>query len=361
MEDYERHMRREREQRERQLVQTVDHEPRPLFEEPRRLNPSEVDDTITNTLGDYAQARDLIGLYSNNISGNRPGIVLPGIVPTTSPLSSNSATSSGSGSYSTFSSSSSSQQQQSQRQPPPHHYAQPPRQPSYIKQADNKPPYNGRGGYPGQPVKNDIRSSSGMAPPKGPPPGAGMLKPPSTTQMPNGRSSSSASSAEKSYLGPPVPSSSQNGGFSQPQIPKFSKKPPSDINKIINEINDVYRAPAPLTAIAATPHTTIVENYNLNAVNKNKYAFLPEVPMIEPLNSPPAAIKPISELPPSPPMVYNTAAASGSGSGVAALPAPIVSAAPLAASATHLTKESPLKNLKTEKNSTPTLEKQNST
>lgn len=95
---------------------------------------------------------------------------------------------------------------------------------SYTKHTDNKPAYNGRGGYPGQPVsKNDIHSKSGVAPAKLPPPpvphiqsptplaatgataGPGTMLPPSTTMMPNGR-------PNDNFLAPPL-----NGArFSQP-------------------------------------------------------------------------------------------------------------------------------------------------
>lgn len=241
--EYERKQRREREKSERQQVQTSSSNREvALFSEPRRVNPSEDDDKISAKLGDYSKARDFINLYTVGISnsGHRhmPNAVLPGIVPTSSPLPNVSAGVATSASSTGSSSSSSSSQRllpppppqtQQQSQQPPHHYQQQQqqlRQTPYVKQADNKPPYNGRGGYPGQPVN---RLSSGMAPPKGPP--SGSLLPPATTHMPNGRqTSSSASSVEKSYLGPPTASSSSssathNGRFSQPSIPKQRQKP----------------------------------------------------------------------------------------------------------------------------------------
>lgn len=249
--EYERKQRREREKSERQQVQTSSSNREvALFPEPRRVNPSEDDDKISAKLGDYSKARDFINLYTVGISNSahrqNPNAVLPGIVPTSSPLphvSGNVATSSSSAG---FPSSSSSQrllpppppQAQQQSQQPPHHYQQQQqqlRQAPYVKQADNKPPYNGRGGYPGQPVN---RLSSGMAPPKGPP--SGSLLPPATTHMPNGRqSSSSASSLEKSYLGPPTASSSSaathNGRFSQPSIPKQRQKTlPPEVSELID-------------------------------------------------------------------------------------------------------------------------------
>uniref|UniRef100_A0A1I8MX19 AF4/FMR2 family member lilli n=1 Tax=Musca domestica TaxID=7370 RepID=A0A1I8MX19_MUSDO len=298
--EYERKVRREREKSERQQVQASSSSNREvaLFSEPRRVNPSEDDDDIAAKLGDYSKVKDFINLYTVGISnsGHRqmpPNAVLPGIVPT-SPASSSLI------SPMSSSSSSSSRLQpppppQSQQPPPSHHYQQHQqqlRQAPYVKQADNKPPYNGRGGYPGQSVN---RLSSGMAPPKGPP---GSLLPPSSTHMPNGRQTSSSSSAsEKSYLGPPSASSSttHNGRFSQPSIPKQRQKPAfhteeNDIKEILNQVTTAFRPPKMLTGIDATPHNTLMENYNLNEPNKHKYSFdISEKTnsMIEPLDSSP--------------------------------------------------------------------------
>ncbi|XP_073823789.1 AF4/FMR2 family member lilliputian isoform X2 [Musca autumnalis] len=300
--EYERKIRREREKSERQQVQASSSSNREvaLFSEPRRVNPSEDDDDIAAKLGDYSKVKDFISLYTVGISnsGHRQmpaNAVLPGIVPT-SPASSSL--------ISPMSSSSSSSSRlppppppQSQQPPPSHHYQhqQQLRQAPYVKQADNKPPYNGRGGYPGQPVN---RSSSGMAPPKGPP---GSLLPPSSTHMPNGRqTSSSSSSSEKSYLGPPPAAASSssatlNGRFSQPSIPKQRQKPAfneeNDIKEILHKVTSAFRPPKMLTGIDATPHNTLMENYNLNEPNKHKYSFDISAKggssLIEPLDSPP--------------------------------------------------------------------------
>ncbi|XP_075150269.1 AF4/FMR2 family member lilliputian isoform X2 [Haematobia irritans] len=298
--EYERKQRREREKSERQQVQTSSSSNREvaLFPEPRRVNPSEDDDNIAAKLGDYSKVREYINLYTVGISnsGHRQmpaNAVLPGIVPT-SPASSASSSL-----ISPLPSSSSSMrllppQSSSQSQQPPHHYQQHQqqlRQAPYVKQADNKPPYNGRGGYPGQPVN---RSSSGMAPPKGPPSSSSSLMPPTTAHMPNGRQTSSSSANEKSYLGPPAPTM-HNGRFSQPSIPKQRQKPafPSeenDINDILNHVTSTFRPPTMLTAIDATPHNTLMENYNLSEPNKHKYSFdiSAKVGAIEPLmDSPP--------------------------------------------------------------------------
>lgn len=86
-----------------------------------------------------------------------------------------------------------------------------------YKHTDNKPAYNGRGGYPGQAGnKNDTHSKSGAIPAKLPPTsvphvqsptplsatgataGPGTMLPPSTTMMPNGRPN------DNNFLPPPI-------------------------------------------------------------------------------------------------------------------------------------------------------------
>lgn len=55
-----------------------------------------------------------------------------------------------------------------------HHHHQSAARGGFIKPADGKPPYEGRGGYPGQPVKHgsgtNNHRSNGIVPAKGPPP-----------------------------------------------------------------------------------------------------------------------------------------------------------------------------------------------
>lgn len=264
MEDPERRKRdarREREKYERQQGIQSDDRETSLFAEPRRLNPSEGDAEITAALGEFIDARDhmnnsTVGIYRQapGASSNARLQALPkgfGNSSSSSSISSSSASIIASSSASSSSSSAlvpgqlaTSQQQQQQQQ----HYQQQQRAPTYLKQADNKPPYNGRGGYPGQPMKNDIPSSSGMAPPRGPPRSSSSnnnnnnnsssatnnattaaaaatsattlspLGPPMSTQMPNGR--------EKSFLGPPAPALPNGGRFVPPAA--SSKRPGSN-------------------------------------------------------------------------------------------------------------------------------------
>lgn len=59
-----------------------------------------------------------------------------------------------------------------QQQPPPQHRQQQQQRSGFVKPADGKPPYAGRGGFPGRSVKHgeQQRSNGALAPPKGPPP-----------------------------------------------------------------------------------------------------------------------------------------------------------------------------------------------
>lgn len=63
-------------------------------------------------------------------------------------------------------------QQQNNGRPPSHH---PHQRGVFVKPTDGKPPYEGRGGYPGQPGNKHANNpsnhrSNGILPPKGPPP-----------------------------------------------------------------------------------------------------------------------------------------------------------------------------------------------
>lgn len=101
----------------------------------------------------------------------------------------------------------------------PHHYHQnPPPRNNFLKPSDSKPPYNGRGGYPGQSVKHEVHTSSGIGPAKGPPP----LPPPSIQQ--NGRTND-----KQTNLSPIV-----SNGRLQPLIKPLSRLPVSFIKFVIN-------------------------------------------------------------------------------------------------------------------------------
>ncbi|XP_017474486.1 PREDICTED: AF4/FMR2 family member 4 isoform X5 [Rhagoletis zephyria] len=337
MEDLERRQQREREKHKRQQVQSVGRE-YALFPEPRRVNPSEVDDDITAKLGDHSKAIEFMNTDAVGVQPSSNNALLTSHIQT----SASSSSTGGSGVNSApmlVNSSSSSQrpltcpsgsQQPQQSSQQTHHYQQQAqqqlRQTPYLKPADNKPPYNGRGGFPGQPVKNDLRSSSGMAPPKGPPP---LLPPPTSTlnTVSSGGTNNCSNSSSNApttllppppngYLGPPKSTAPLHNG-------RFSKPLPKSINDIISKVDQTYRAPEQITKIAATPRTTIGE-YNLNGPNRHKYSIGPIQPI---LGSPPSGaellqsavpppITPISALPatPNPQAMPNADAITTTGS-----------------------------------------------
>lgn len=226
MEDLERRQQREREKHKRQQVQSVGRE-YALFPEPRRVNPSEVDDDITAKLGDHSKAIEFMTTEGVGVQPSSNNALLASHIQT-SASSSAGGNNIGNVSMSTNLLSSSHRSlagpavsqtlQQTTQQT--HHYQQPLRQQPYLKQPDNKPPYNGRGSYSVQSVKNDLRPSSGMAPPKGPPP---LLPPPSGVIGGNTGNSSSLSSTSllpppsNGYLGPPKSTAPlHNGRFPKP-------------------------------------------------------------------------------------------------------------------------------------------------
>lgn len=107
----------------------------------------------------------------------------------------------------------------------PHHYHQnPPPRNNFLKPSDSKPPYNGRGGYPGQSVKHEVHTSSGIGTAKGPPP----LPPPSIQQ--NGRTND-----KQTNLSPIVPN-----GRLQPLIKPLSRLPVSFFFVILNSQSIIF-------------------------------------------------------------------------------------------------------------------------
>ncbi|XP_014095518.2 AF4/FMR2 family member lilli isoform X2 [Bactrocera oleae] len=381
MEDLERRQQREREKHKRQQVQSVGRE-YALFPEPRRVNPSEVDDDITAKLGDHSKAIEFMTTEGVGVQPSSNNALLASHIQT-SASSSAGGNNIGNVSMSTNLLSSSHRSlagpavsqtlQQTTQQT--HHYQQPLRQQPYLKQPDNKPPYNGRGSYSVQSVKNDLRPSSGMAPPKGPPP---LLPPPSGVIGGNTGNSSSLSSTSllpppsNGYLGPPKSTAPLHNG-------RFPKPLPS-INDIISKVDQTYRAPEQITKIAATPRTSIAD-YNLNGPNRHKYSVGPVQPI---LGSPPSGaellqsavplpITPISALPatPNPQIISNTCGITTISSGMPTIMSSAITSAAIGTTALGspvvttavrqgllMSKES-LKPLMEQVG--PTLEKQNST
>ncbi|KAG5319880.1 AFF4 protein, partial [Acromyrmex heyeri] len=150
----------------------------------------------------------------------------------------------------------------------------------FVKPADGKPPYGGRGGYPGQPVKhggNDHRSH-GLLPAKGPP-----LPQPSSTGGSNGTIPiGNSSGSVVGNLGGSLSSRTQfacrlklievNGSNSRASIDT------PDVENILKEMTVPL---TPLTAIAQTPRKEQESKFTFNP----HLAKLTEVAPPEPAKS----------------------------------------------------------------------------
>ncbi|XP_023288161.1 collagen alpha-1(I) chain [Orussus abietinus] len=154
----------------------------------------------------------------------------------------------------------------------------------FVKPADGKPPYGGRGGYPGQPVKHGGGSnehrSHGLLPAKGPPPnvapptGAGNLGNPGNPGNPTnptnptnlGNTGSRVHSA-----GGRLPRIPLDNGSNTRHGPTES---PAELENILKEM---MMPPTPLTAIAQTPRKELESKFTFNPV----LAKLTEVPPAE--------------------------------------------------------------------------------
>ncbi|XP_015432516.1 PREDICTED: AF4/FMR2 family member 4 isoform X2 [Dufourea novaeangliae] len=238
----------------------------PLFRAPVRVNPDAQDSTtqqIQSKLGNYSLVKHLLDEPKRLIG-------IEGVPPSPAPSSatsslrtssalvvSNSRSSPSSqefkkpGGPRTSSSSSSSHQRG-----------------GFVKPADGKPPYGGRGGYPGQPVKhggnsNDHRSH-GLLPAKGPPPnspGNGTL---------GGGTSIIATAAGSRLHSAGIRLSRlplDNGTNTRPDPTENS----ADLENILKEMTI---PPTPLTAIAQTPRKELESKFTFNSV----LAKLTEVP-----------------------------------------------------------------------------------
>ncbi|XP_018397864.1 PREDICTED: AF4/FMR2 family member 4 isoform X2 [Cyphomyrmex costatus] len=151
----------------------------------------------------------------------------------------------------------------------------------FVKPADGKPPYGGRGGYPGQPVKhggNDHRSH-GLLPAKGPP-----LPQPSSTGGSN--SAVPISSSSGSVVGNPGGSLSSRTQFAcrlklievNGSNSRASIDTPPDVENILKEMTVPL---TPLTAIAQTPRKEQESKFTFNP----QLAKLTEVAPPEPVKS----------------------------------------------------------------------------
>ncbi|XP_018367072.1 PREDICTED: AF4/FMR2 family member 4 isoform X2 [Trachymyrmex cornetzi] len=159
----------------------------------------------------------------------------------------------------------------------------------FVKPADGKPPYGGRGGYPGQPVKhggNDHRSH-GLLPAKGPP-----LPQPSSTGGSNGTVPTGNSSG--SVAGNPGGSLSSRTQFACRlkliEVNGSNSRASIDTPDVENILKEMTVPLTPLTAIAQTPRKEQESKFTFNP----HLAKLTEVAPPEPAKSqrPHTAIKP---------------------------------------------------------------------
>ncbi|XP_051162031.1 AF4/FMR2 family member 4-like isoform X3 [Leptopilina boulardi] len=251
-----------------------------LFRAPVKVNPDAQDRTtqqIQSKLGNYSVVRHLL-------EDPKRLIGIDGVPASPAPAhSSRLASSSGSSSRSSPSSqefkkpggprsSSSSNSSSSSSSSSSHASAQ---RGGFVKPADGKPPYGGRGGYPGQPVKhggnsNDHRSH-GLLPAKGPPPpsnssGSGNSNVGSSIANSNNNSSSNSSNSSSSSsnsnrlhnAGSRLPRINLDNGINSRQT--LEENTP-DVEDILKEMTS---AATPLTAIPQTPRKEIESKYTFN-------------------------------------------------------------------------------------------------
>ncbi|KAK0167508.1 hypothetical protein PV327_004898 [Microctonus hyperodae] len=139
-----------------------------------------------------------------------------------------------------------------------------------VKPVDNKPPYVGRGGYPGQQVKlsgsNNDHRNHGLLSAKGPP--SSITTSANTTTGNNGSLTSSGN-------GPPTPLNSTNSSRVHVAASRLSRLPldngtrhvcnesTTDLENILKEMT---MPPTPLTAIAQTPRKELDSKFTFNPV-----------------------------------------------------------------------------------------------
>ncbi|XP_066257189.1 AF4/FMR2 family member lilli isoform X2 [Euwallacea similis] len=216
----------------------------PLFKEPRRVSPSSSDPVthaIQSKLGDFSRVlpyldqKDSSGLIGVDGVPPSPGPMLQRASPPLPTITSSRL----------------------QTSPDPRHEFKKPHQHSmhppplaghqrggYVKPAEGKPPYGGRGGYPGQPVKRGSAAgghrANGIVPAKGPPP------PLNLTHIRPYENSQAATAAPRESLPCQTPV-------------------PHEVDTILKEM---IMPSTPLTAIAATPRIDSDNKYQYNPLVK---------------------------------------------------------------------------------------------
>nr|XP_034196528.1 AF4/FMR2 family member lilli isoform X2 [Osmia lignaria]XP_034196529.1 AF4/FMR2 family member lilli isoform X2 [Osmia lignaria] len=232
----------------------------PLFHAPVRVNPDARDSTtqqIQSKLGNYSLVKHLLDEPKRLIG-------IEGVPPSPAPSPSPSSLRTSSSSIGTNSRSSPSSQEFKKpggpRTSSSSSSSSSHQRGGFVKPADGKPPYGGRGGYPGQPVKhggnsNDHRSH-GLLPAKGPPPnspGNGTLVGNSNIGNSNGGGRLHSAGNRLSRL------TLDNGTNSRPGPTENS----ADVENILKEMT---MPPTPLTAIAQTPRKELESKFTFNPV-----------------------------------------------------------------------------------------------
>ncbi|KAF5294891.1 hypothetical protein FQR65_LT10689 [Abscondita terminalis] len=235
----------------------------PLFGAPVRVNPSSTDrvtQQIQSKLGDYQRVKPflddskrLIGVDGVPPSPGGPITTLNALLSSTTRLPAVATTNSVLPSRPTSSSSSSSSSSEFKK--PPQNSARPQHHPhqrrEFVKPTDGKPPYEGRGGYPGQPIKPGSSISNhrtnGIVPIKPPPP-------PLQSQSSSLNSSSSRIHGAARNL-PRISieqgaAANNNNNKNNSTVPTRESSGAQEVESIFKEMIDVR---TPLTAIAATP------------------------------------------------------------------------------------------------------------
>ncbi|XP_033223420.1 AF4/FMR2 family member 4-like isoform X6 [Belonocnema kinseyi] len=135
----------------------------------------------------------------------------------------------------------------------------------FVKPADGKPPYGGRGGYPGQPVKhggnsNDHRSH-GLLPAKGPPPQNSAGSNSAISSLSSSTGSSSSSSNRLHNTGSRLPRVPLDNGITSRNAPVENTP---DVEDILKEMTSTVTPLVP--TIAQTPRKEVESKYTFNPV-----------------------------------------------------------------------------------------------
>ncbi|XP_071559903.1 uncharacterized protein Lilli isoform X3 [Temnothorax nylanderi] len=137
----------------------------------------------------------------------------------------------------------------------------------FVKPADGKPPYNGRGGYPGQPVKhgggsNDHRNH-GLLPAKGPPPPTQPSSVGNNGTLPIGNSGGSVGNLGGS--GGSLASRTQFAGrLKLIEVNGSNSRSLIDTPDVENILKEMAVPLTPLTAIAQTPRKEHESKFTFN-------------------------------------------------------------------------------------------------